>query len=83
MNFDNSLPDTEKDFIKLCDAVNIHENTKVDLDLYASNHGVPRVKPFIMVSAKDQMHAEEIETLIKSEQFFHGGYKDKVVKIVS
>ena len=83
MNFDNSIPDAQKDFIKLSDAVHIHENTKLDLELYARNHGLPIVKPFIMVSAKDQAHAEEIETLVKSEQFFQGHYRDKVVKIVS
>lgn len=83
MNFDNSLPDNEKDFIKLCDAISIHENAILDLKLYARNHELPQVKPFVMVSAANQAHADEIELLIKSDQFFHGEYKDKVVKIVS
>lgn len=83
INFDDSLPDEEKDFIKLQDAIHIHENTKLELELYARNHGITRVKPFVMVSAKDQAHAEAVESLIKSEKFFDGHYRDKVVKIVS
>lgn len=83
VNFDDSLPDEEKDFIKLQDAIHVHENTKLELELYARNHDIERIKPFVMVSAKDQAHAEEIESLIKSEKFFDGHYRDKVVKIVS
>ena len=70
MNFDNSLPDEEKDFIKLRDAISIHDNTKIDLEIYARNSGTQQVKPFILVSAKTQTHAEEIEMLMKSDKFF-------------
>lgn len=36
-NFDDTISDDEKDFIKLQDGIHIHENTKLDLTLYAQN----------------------------------------------
>jgi len=36
-----------------------------------------------MVSAVDQTHADSIENIIKSDKFFEGQYRDKVIKIYS
>ncbi|EKE27568.1 MAG: hypothetical protein ACD_3C00192G0013 [uncultured bacterium (gcode 4)] len=82
-NFDITLSDEEKDFIKLQDWIYLHENTKIDLELYASNRWVKLVKPFVMISTIDQKHADAIEEIIKSERFFGWQYKDKVIKIYS
>ncbi|MDD2566033.1 MAG: DEAD/DEAH box helicase family protein [Candidatus Gracilibacteria bacterium] len=82
-NFDITLSDEEKDFIKLQDGIYLHENTKIDLELYASNRGVKLVKPFVMISTIDQKHADAIEEIIKSDKFFGGQYRDKVIKIYS
>ena len=82
-NFDDSITDDEKDFIKLQDGIHIHENTKLDLSLYAQNHWIKPVKPFILVSAIDQNHAQKLEDIIKSDRFFGWHYADKVIKVIS
>lgn len=73
----------ELDRLKLEDGIKIHENTKVDLDIYARTNKVSPVKPFVLVVAKDTNHAQWIEKQIKSDEFFKGYYKDKVMQIHS
>lgn len=73
----------ELDKIKLEDGIRIHEETKVELEMYSRNKGVNYVKPFVLVVAKDTIHASEIMSTIKSDDFFDGYYKDKVIEIHS
>ena len=72
----------ELDFLKISDGIAIHERTKTELQLYADNYSKPFIKPFLMISAENQAHADHIESLIKT-QLFDGRYKDKVIKIYS
>ncbi len=82
-NYDaSSKTQDELDFDKISDGLQIHEATKAELQAYADNHNVPRVKPFLMISAKDQKHADRLEERIKNEILW-GRYADKVVKIYS
>ena len=73
----------ELDLIKLEDAVRIHEDTKVALDIYSRDTGQRKVKPFILVVAKDTDHAQEIHSMIESDCFFAGRYLGKVMEIHS
>lgn len=83
-NFDpKQCTQEELDMLKLEDGIKIHENTKVDLDVYARNNNVKRVKPFVLVVAKDTNHAKWLEEQIKSDNFFNGYYNDKVMQIHS
>ena len=83
-NFDpKQLSVEELDMLKLEDGIKIHESTKVDLDIYARNNKVKLVKPFVLVVAKDTNHAKWLEEQIKSDEFFKGYYKDKVMQIHS
>ncbi|MCB9736917.1 MAG: DEAD/DEAH box helicase family protein [Deltaproteobacteria bacterium] len=85
-NFDASLyKDREEalERLKLEDAVRVHEDTKIDLELYHRDKGAKRVKPFILVIAKDTDHAGELEAFIKSDAFFGGRYADKVIQVHS
>lgn len=83
-NFDpKQLSVEDLDILKLEDGIKIHESTKVDLDIYARNNKVKLVKPFVLVVAKDTNHAEWLEKQIKSDEFFKGYYKDKVMQIHS
>ncbi|HBJ2611854.1 TPA: DEAD/DEAH box helicase family protein [Clostridium botulinum] len=75
--------DEELDKIKLEDGIRIHEETKVELEMYSRNHGVRYVKPFVLVVAKDTEHAGSLMKMIQSEDFFDGYYKDKVIEIHS
>ncbi|MCE1227907.1 MAG: DEAD/DEAH box helicase family protein, partial [Firmicutes bacterium] len=69
--------------LKLEDGVRVHENTKVELATYAKQHGVRQVKPFMLVVAQDTNHAEELMVAIKSDEFFEGYYKDRVITVHS
>jgi len=77
------LSDRELEIIKLEDAISIHQDTKNELEIYANNNNVKRVKPFILVVCKDISHANDIYELINSDSFFDGQYKNKVLQIDS
>lgn len=83
-NFDakaHSAEEIEK--IKLEDGVRLHENTKVELQTYALDNGVKRVKPFMLVIARDTTHAAQLKDLIESTAFFEGRYTGKVIQVDS
>ncbi|WP_294532594.1 DEAD/DEAH box helicase family protein [uncultured Rhodoblastus sp.] len=69
--------------IKLEDGVRLHESVKVDLETYARQVGECIVKPFMLVIARDTTHAAELMQLIKSDSFFEGRYKEKVIQVDS
>jgi type III restriction enzyme len=69
--------------VKLEDGVRIHENTKVELEVYARANGRPIVKPFMLVIAKDTDHANALVKLIEDATFFEGRYKGKVITVHS
>lgn len=69
--------------LKLEDGVCIHENTKVELQVYALENNVPIVKPFMLVVAKDTEHANALLKLIEDDAFFKGAYKGKVITVHS
>lgn len=73
----------ELDLIKLEDGIRIHEDTKVNLEIYARDNGRRIVRPFVLVVAKDTEHAKEIRAMIESERFFEGRYRGKVMEIHS
>lgn len=77
------MASTELERIKLEDGIRLHEQTKVELETYARNHGQPRVKPFVLVIARDTTHASELLQLIRSETFFEGRYAAKVIQVDS
>jgi type III restriction enzyme len=79
----NGIPPVEIERIKLEDGVRLHENVKVELDTYARESGRPLVKPFVLVIARDTTHAAELDALIRSESFFDGRYKDRVIQVDS
>jgi type III restriction enzyme len=69
--------------LKLEDGVRLHESVKVDLETYARESGVPIVKPFLLVIARDTSHAAQLLQLIQSHGFFEGRYQDKVIQVDS
>ncbi|MEW6305026.1 MAG: DEAD/DEAH box helicase family protein [Verrucomicrobiota bacterium] len=69
--------------VKLEDGVRLHENTKVELETYARQTEQRMVKPFMLVIAQDTTHAGQLMQLIKSEKFFEGRYKEKVIQVDS
>jgi type III restriction enzyme len=76
-----SQPQLEQ--VKLEDGVRLHERLKVELETYARQNGVPIVKPFVLVIARDTTHAGQLLELIRSESFFEGRYADKVIQVDS
>ncbi|MEK4494289.1 DEAD/DEAH box helicase [Ureibacillus sp. FSL W8-0352] len=73
----------ELERLKLEDGIRVHEETKVELELYARENNVKLVKPFILVVAQDTNHAEELMNIIESDDFFEGRYKGKVITVHS
>jgi type III restriction enzyme len=73
----------ELDKMKLLDAMQIHEMTKSNLEIYARNNRKPIVKPFVLVVAEDTKHAEELKQIIQSDSFCNGRYADKVFDVHS
>lgn len=78
-----SMSPAEMERMKLEDGIRLHEQTKVELETYARNTGQPRVKPFVLVIARDTAHASELLELIRSDSFFEGRYADKVIQVDS
>ncbi len=69
--------------LKLEDGVRIHEDTKVELEVYARQNGIEIVKPFMLVVAQDTSHADALQALMKSDGFFEGRYKNRVITVHS
>src|SRR5437667_1977892 len=69
--------------LKLEDGVRVHENTKVELEVFARDNGRPIVKPFMLIVAKDTAHANDLHKIIEDESFFGGRYKGKVITVHS
>ena len=69
--------------IKLEDGVRLHENTKAELLTYARENGVPTVKPFMLVIARDTTHAAQLLNFLESPAFYQGRYAGKVIQVDS
>jgi type III restriction enzyme len=83
-NFNPSgMSPEEIERMKLEDGVRLHESVKVELETYALGTGNAIVKPFLLVIARDTTHAGQLTSLIKSDEFFGGRYKDKVIQVDS
>jgi type III restriction enzyme len=83
-NFDvRNYDDAGLERLKLEDGVRIHENTKVELEIYARENGKPIVKPFLLVIARDTDHANSLMKMIEDETFFEGRYKGKIIQVHS
>jgi len=69
--------------IKLEDGIRLHEQVKTDLQVFASETGKPYVKPFMLVIARDTEHASALLEFIRSDTFFDGFYRDRVIEVHS
>lgn len=69
--------------LKLEDGIKVHEETKVQLEVYSRENGVRRVKPFVLVVAQDTDHANALQQAIEKDDFFDGRYKGRVVTVHS
>lgn len=69
--------------LKLEDGIHIHEETKVQLEVFAREHDLKRVKPFLLVVAEDTAHASRLRAIVEGDDFFAGQYKDKVAEVHS
>jgi len=76
-----SPEDLEK--LKLEDGIRMHADTRVQLETYALQTGQRRVKPFVLVIARDTVHAEDLRKRIESPDFFQGQYAGKVITVHS
>ena len=75
--------DEQIDKLMLNDGILCHERIRQKLQVYAANNQLPVVKPFVLVVCKDTAHAKWVEEYIKSDNFCHGAYRNKVVVVHS
>lgn len=75
--------DEELDKLMINDGIKCHKMIKEKLAYYARTTKKNPVKPFMLIVCKDTDHAEKIEKYIKSDDFEHGYYKYKTIKIDS
>src|SRR5207249_2462515 len=73
----------EIELVKLEDGVRIHEEVKITLETYARENDVQRVKPFMLVVARDTDHANRLLSIIESDAFFGGRYRERVITVHS
>ena len=59
------------------------ETPKVELEVFAGQRERPKVKPFMLVVARDVAHAEALVAKIQADDFFEGRYKDRVITVHS
>lgn len=69
--------------MKIRDGLTQHEHRKAILRQYCDDHGLPYVKPIVLIACKDTNHAKDIRSLIDSDGFLNGRYKGKVIEIHS
>jgi type III restriction enzyme len=69
--------------LKLEDGIRVHENSKVELEVFARDNGRAIVKPFMLIVAKDTDHANKLLKDIEDDSFFGGRYKGKVITVHS
>lgn len=79
----NSMSKEALELLKLEDGVRVHESVKVDLDVYAQQNSVRKVKPFMLVIAERTDRASELVKLIEGGSFFDGRYKGRVIQVHS
>jgi len=83
-NFDAAnYSDEGLEKVKLEDGVRIHENTKVELEVFARNNDYTIVKPFMLIVAQDTTHANALQQVMEWDDFFEGRYKGKVITVHS
>jgi type III restriction enzyme len=78
-----SMTPEQIETLKLEDGIRLHEEIKAELATYAINSGRSRVKPFVLVIARDTTHAAELLKKIESERFFSGAYAGKAIQVDS
>ena len=78
-----SVPADELERIKLEDGIRYHEYVKVELETYARQTSLPRVKPFMLVVAQDTAHASRVKALMMADGFFEGRYRGRVIEVHS
>ena len=71
----------DTDARKLQLAAFFHERAKVALEEYALENNRGKVKPVMLVVAKDTAHADELYTLMNGDGFRGGTFKGKVIKV--
>jgi type III restriction enzyme len=78
-NFDKSKYDEAAlERLKIEDGIRIHESTKILLQNYGYEQGQQPIKPLTLIMTQSTAHANEIEKIIKSDDFFEGRYKNKI-----
>lgn len=77
------MKDDEVEKLKLRDAIQMHRDTKIAIQNYVADNDLNPVKPTILVSCKDTIHAKYIYDFVTSDEFYEGEFKLKTIQIDS
>jgi len=66
--------------IKLRDGIERHRRKKALLETFCHNHGLPSVRPLVLISTANIQHAEAIKRKLESDDFFNGEYRGQVIR---
>lgn len=75
--------DESIDKLMLSDGILFHEKAKRKLEVYANEHGVRKVKPFMLVVCQNTEHAKWVEQYVKSKEFCDGRYENRTITVHS
>lgn len=76
----SSYSEQDIEDIKIKDGIKTHEAVKAELEVYADNYKKRKVKPFILLIAKNIEHAQALKDKIESQ---YEAYKGKVIVVHS
>ena len=71
------------DQIKLEDGIRLHRERKALIEEYCRNNKLKRLLPITLITTKSIIHANEVKTMVTSDDFFDGYYKDKTLVVTS
>lgn len=69
--------------IKLEDGIRRHREKKALIEEYCKNNKLPFVLPVTLITTRNIQHAKDVKSMVESDDFFDGYYKDKTLLVTS
>ena len=71
------------EMVKLEDGIRRHREKKALIEEYCKNNKLPYILPITLLTTKSIQHAKDVKSLIESDDFFDGFYKNKTLLVTS
>lgn len=80
---DNYVYKGDLEMVKLEDGIRLHREKKTLVEEYCKNNKLPFILPITLITTKSIQHANDVKTIITSDDFFDGYYKGKTLVVTS